>query len=118
VWQSYRMPSPGPLVVLRHGESEWNASGLFTGWVDVGLSASGEAEAVHAGRLLVQAGLLPDVVHTSVLRRAIRTAELALEAAERSWIPVRRSMPPPILPPSGISGTRTSRPTPCLPPSA
>jgi 2,3-bisphosphoglycerate-dependent phosphoglycerate mutase len=77
--------------VLRHGESEWNASGLFTGWVDVGLSEAGDAEAVRAGEQLVQAGLLPDVVHTSVLRRAIRTAELALEAAERSWIPVQRS---------------------------
>jgi 2,3-bisphosphoglycerate-dependent phosphoglycerate mutase len=91
VSQSSPRRSPGPLVLLRHGESEWNASGLFTGWVDVGLSPVGEAEAVRAGELFVQAGLLPDVVHTSVLRRAIRTAELALEAAERSWIPVRRS---------------------------
>jgi 2,3-bisphosphoglycerate-dependent phosphoglycerate mutase len=81
----------GTLVLLRHGESEWNAKNLFTGWVDVGLSAKGEAEARHGGELLREAGLRPDVVHTSVLRRAIRTAEIALEAAERSWIPVHRS---------------------------
>ena len=89
--RSSRRRSPGALVLLRHGESEWNAGGLFTGWVDVGLSEAGEAEGVRSGELLVQAGLLPDVVHTSVLRRAIRTAELALEVAERSWVPVRRS---------------------------
>jgi 2,3-bisphosphoglycerate-dependent phosphoglycerate mutase len=83
--------STGTLVLLRHGESEWNAKGLFTGWVDVGLSAKGESEARHGGELLREAGLLPDILHTSVLRRAIRTAEIALEAAERSWIPVRRS---------------------------
>ena len=79
------------LVLLRHGESDWNAQGLFTGWVDVGLSARGEAEAVHAGELLRDRGLLPDVVHTSVLKRAIRTADLALEACDRQWIAVRRS---------------------------
>ena len=89
--QSSLPSNPGALVVLRHGESAWNASGLFTGWVDVDLSAAGEAEAVRAGELLVQSGLLPDVVHTSVLRRAIRTTDLALAAAGRSWIPVRRS---------------------------
>jgi 2,3-bisphosphoglycerate-dependent phosphoglycerate mutase len=83
--------SPGTLVLLRHGESDWNAKNLFTGWVDVGLSAKGEAEARHGGELLRGAGLLPDVVHTSVQRRAIRTAEISLEAADRSWIPVRRS---------------------------
>ena len=91
VLQSSLPSNPGALVVLRHGESAWNASGLFTGWVDVDLSAAGEAEAVRAGELLVQSGLLPDVVHTSVLRRAIRTTDLALAAAGRSWIPVRRS---------------------------
>ena len=64
------------LVLLRHGESEWNAKNLFTGWVDVGLSERGMAEAAHAGELLRDAGLRPDVVHTSLLRRAIRTAEL------------------------------------------
>src|SRR5437764_8097051 len=80
----------GTLVLLRHGESEWNAKNLFTGWVDVDLSAQGEAEARRGGELLRVRGLLPDVVHTSVLRRAIRTAELALHAADRQWIPVRR----------------------------
>jgi 2,3-bisphosphoglycerate-dependent phosphoglycerate mutase len=79
------------LLLLRHGESEWNAVDLFTGWVDVGLSARGEAEAVRAGGLLRERGLLPVVVHTSVLKRAIRTAELTLAACDRQWIPVRRS---------------------------
>jgi len=79
------------LVLLRHGESEWNARDLFTGWVDVGLTPKGEAEAIHAGELLRRRGLLPDVVHTSVLKRAIRTAELTLNACDREWIPVRRS---------------------------
>ena len=79
------------LVLLRHGESVWNAKNLFTGWVDVDLSEKGRAEAVRGGELLVGAGLLPDVVHTSVLRRAITTANLALDAADRHWIPVRRS---------------------------
>ncbi len=79
------------LVLLRHGESEWNAKNLFTGWVDVPLSAKGQAEAVHGGELIKQAGVLPDVVHTSLLRRAITTAGLALDAADRHWIPVRRS---------------------------
>jgi 2,3-bisphosphoglycerate-dependent phosphoglycerate mutase len=81
----------GTLVLLRHGESEWNAKNLFTGWVDVDLTAKGEAEARRGGELLREHGLLPDVVHTSVLRRAIRTSELALHAADRHWIPVRRS---------------------------
>ncbi|MBB2892788.1 phosphoglyceromutase [Flexivirga oryzae] len=79
------------LVLLRHGESEWNAKNLFTGWVDVPLSESGRAEAVHGGELLVEGGLLPDVVHTSLLRRAITTAAIALDTADRHWIPVRRS---------------------------
>jgi len=91
VTPSQRSSEPARLVVLRHGESVWNDKGLFTGWVDVGLSERGRAEAVHAGELLAASGLLPDVVHTSVLLRAMRTAELALEAAGRSWIPVRRS---------------------------
>ena len=81
----------GTLVLLRHGESEWNSKGLFTGWVDVGLSATGADEAANAGRLLRDAGLRPDVLHTSVLSRAIQTAHIALEAAERLWLPVRRS---------------------------
>ena len=83
--------SPGTLVLLRHGESEWNKANLFTGWVDVPLSETGRTEAARGGTLLVDNGLLPDVVHTSVLRRAITTAELALGEAGRSWIPVRRS---------------------------
>ncbi|GAB3490825.1 phosphoglyceromutase [Flexivirga sp.] len=79
------------LVLLRHGESEWNAKNLFTGWVDVPLSDKGRAEAVHGGQLIADGGVLPDVVHTSLLRRAISTAALALDTADRHWIPVRRS---------------------------
>ncbi|NAZ81422.1 phosphoglyceromutase [Kineococcus sp. R8] len=79
------------LVLLRHGESEWNALNLFTGWVDVPLSEKGRAEAARGGTLLAEAGVLPDVVHTSLLRRAITTAHLALDAADRHWIDVRRS---------------------------
>ena len=79
------------LVLLRHGESAWNAKNLFTGWVDVDLTAQGEEEAIRGGKLLAERGLLPDLVHTSVLRRAIRTAQLGLDAADRHWIPVRRS---------------------------
>jgi 2,3-bisphosphoglycerate-dependent phosphoglycerate mutase len=79
------------LVLLRHGESEWNAKNLFTGWVDVGLTGKGEAEARRGGELLAEHDLLPDVVHTSVMRRAIRTAEIALDTADRMWLPVRRS---------------------------
>jgi 2,3-bisphosphoglycerate-dependent phosphoglycerate mutase len=82
---------PHRLILLRHGESEWNARDLFTGWVDVGLTPKGEAEALRAGELLRDRGLLPDVVHTSVLKRAIRTAELTLDACDRQWLPVRRS---------------------------
>jgi len=79
------------LVLLRHGESEWNAKNLFTGWVDVALTDKGREEGARAGRLMAEAGVLPDVLHTSLLRRAITTAQLALDAAERHWIPVRRS---------------------------
>jgi 2,3-bisphosphoglycerate-dependent phosphoglycerate mutase len=79
------------LILLRHGESDWNAKNLFTGWVDVPLTDKGRAEAIAGGEQLVEAGLLPDVVHTSLLRRAITTAHLSLDAAERHWIPVRRS---------------------------
>jgi len=79
------------LVLLRHGESEWNAKDLFTGWIDVGLSERGMTQAVAAGQALADGALLPDVVHTSVQRRAILTADLALQACARSWIPVRRS---------------------------
>ncbi|MBO0687978.1 MAG: phosphoglyceromutase [Candidatus Dormibacteraeota bacterium] len=79
------------LVLLRHGESEWNALDLFTGWIDVGLSDRGEAEARQAATLLQERDLRPDVLHTSLLRRAIRTAEITLDAMDRDWIPVRRS---------------------------
>ncbi len=86
-----RLRDPGTLVLLRHGESEWNASNQFTGWVDVGLTDRGRAEAVRSGQLLVEHDLLPDVLYVSLLRRAISTANIALEAADRPWIPVRRS---------------------------
>ncbi len=79
------------LVLLRHGESDWNAKNLFTGWVDVPLTEKGQGEAKRGGEQLVEAGILPDVVHTSLLRRAITTAGLALDAADRHWIPVKRS---------------------------
>jgi 2,3-bisphosphoglycerate-dependent phosphoglycerate mutase len=79
------------LILLRHGESEWNALNLFTGWVDVRLSSKGEAEAARGGKMLAERGLLPDVVHTSLLRRAIHTSQLALDSCDRHWIPVKRS---------------------------
>jgi 2,3-bisphosphoglycerate-dependent phosphoglycerate mutase len=78
------------LVLLRHGESVWNLENLFTGWYDVDLNAKGEEQAVAGGRLMAERGVLPNVVHTSVLVRAIRTADLALAEMGRSWIPVRR----------------------------
>jgi 2,3-bisphosphoglycerate-dependent phosphoglycerate mutase len=79
------------LILLRHGESEWNARNLFTGWVDVDLTEKGVAEGAKAGQLLADAGILPNVAHTSVLRRAIRTTNLTLDTCDRHWIPVRRS---------------------------
>jgi 2,3-bisphosphoglycerate-dependent phosphoglycerate mutase len=82
--------SVGTLILLRHGESVWNAENLFTGWVDVALSDKGVTEARRGGELLRDTGLLPDIVHTSVLRRAISTANIALDVADRHWIPVRR----------------------------
>ena len=85
------MTETGRLVLLRHGESEWNSKNLFTGWVDVGLTDKGFAEAVRAGDLLAEHDLLPDVVHTSLLKRAIVTAGNALLACDRQWIPVRRN---------------------------
>ncbi|MEU4687295.1 phosphoglyceromutase [Actinoplanes sp. NPDC023714] len=81
----------GTLVLLRHGNSEWNAKNLFTGWVDVDLDAKGEDEARRGGELLKEQNVLPDVVHTSLLRRAIRTSEIALHLTDRHWIPVKRS---------------------------
>ena len=79
------------LVLLRHGQSTWNLENLFTGWHDVPLSPHGVEEAVEAGRLMKEAGLSPGVVHTSVLVRAIETADLALGEMGLTWIPVRRS---------------------------
>jgi 2,3-bisphosphoglycerate-dependent phosphoglycerate mutase len=84
-------PAPYRLVVLRHGQSERNAAGVFTGWGNARLTAQGEREAARAGSLLAEHGLLPGFVHTSLLRRTIHTADLALAAADRDWIPVRRS---------------------------
>ncbi len=78
------------LILLRHGQSEWNEKNLFTGWVDVALTAKGREEAARGGHLLTEAGILPDIVYTSRQKRAIITANLALEAADRSWIDVKR----------------------------
>ena len=79
------------LILLRHGESEWNAKNLFTGWVDVRLSEKGQIEARRGGELLKERGLLPNVLHTSLLRRAINTSQIALDECDRAWIPVHRS---------------------------
>jgi 2,3-bisphosphoglycerate-dependent phosphoglycerate mutase len=79
------------LILLRHGESEWNAKNLFTGWVDVALSDKGRAEAARGGQLLKEANLLPDVLHTSLLTRAINTADIALASAGVVGIPIKRS---------------------------
>ena len=86
-----RSATLGQLILLRHGESEWNAKNLFTGWVDVRLSATGEQEAKRGGQLLKEHNLLPDVLHTSLLRRAIHTAQIALDECDRHWIPVNRT---------------------------
>ncbi|WP_295625215.1 phosphoglyceromutase [uncultured Corynebacterium sp.] len=82
--------STGKLILVRHGQSEWNASNQFTGWYDVALTDKGRAEAVRAGELLVEAGLKPTILYTSLLRRAINTAHMALDTADRAWIPVIR----------------------------
>lgn len=79
------------LAIVRHGESAWNALNLFTGWVDINLSEKGAAEARHAGKLMKQAGLFFDVGHTSVLSRAVTTANLALEESGQVWLPVNRT---------------------------
>ena len=83
--------APYTLVLLRHGESEWNAKNLFTGWVDVDLNDKGRGEAQRGGELLKESGILPDIVHTSLLRRAINTSHIALNACDRHWIPVVRN---------------------------
>lgn len=85
------MTAPYTLILLRHGQSEWNKSNQFTGWVDVRLTDQGKDEARRGGELLAEKGLLPGIVHTSVLSRAIQTADIALDAADRLWIPVTRS---------------------------
>ncbi len=84
------MADTATLILLRHGESEWNALNLFTGWVDVDLTDKGMAEAVRAGELIKAQDRLPDVLYTSLLRRAITTANVALDKAGRHWIPVHR----------------------------
>ena len=81
----------GHLVILRHGESEWNKENRFTGWVDVGLSEKGRAEAAEAGRVLKDSGLEFDFTYTSVLTRALQTHWLALEQMHRLWLPVSRT---------------------------
>ncbi len=80
----------GKLVLLRHGQSEWNLQNLFTGWKDVDLTAQGREEARNAGRELRAAGLMFDVAHTSVLKRAIRTLWITLDEMDLMWIPVHR----------------------------
>jgi 2,3-bisphosphoglycerate-dependent phosphoglycerate mutase len=85
------MGDTATLVLLRHGESDWNALNRFTGWIDVGLTERGRAEAVRSGELMTEHELAPDVLYTSLLRRAITTAHLTLDTADRLWIPVRRS---------------------------
>ena len=87
-----RRAGPGyRLVLLRHGESEWNTRNRFTGWVNVSLTPDGEDQATRAGEMLAAADVRPDVVHTSLQRRAIRSADLALAACDQEWIAVRRS---------------------------
>ncbi|EME78136.1 uncharacterized protein MYCFIDRAFT_212644 [Pseudocercospora fijiensis CIRAD86] len=85
------MPAPYKLIILRHGRSTWNEKNLFTGWVDVPLNEQGTTEAIQAGNLLKESDWLPDLLYTSLLRRAIVTANLALDEADRLWIPVKRS---------------------------
>ena len=84
------MPDTATLILLRHGESQWNALNLFTGWVDVDLTEKGRSEALRAGELIAAQDRQPDVLYTSLLRRAITTANLALDKADRHWIPVHR----------------------------
>jgi 2,3-bisphosphoglycerate-dependent phosphoglycerate mutase len=85
------MTTQHTLILLRHGNSTWNQKNLFTGWVDVDLSDLGRQEAKRAGELLAESGLEPDLLYTSLLKRAINTANIALDTADRSWIDVKRS---------------------------
>jgi 2,3-bisphosphoglycerate-dependent phosphoglycerate mutase len=85
------MAEPRTLILVRHGNSEWNQKNLFTGWVDVPLSELGVSEARRAGELLAESGLAPDILYTSLLKRAINTANIALDVADRGWIEVKRS---------------------------
>ena len=79
------------LVFARHGQSEWNKANLFTGWADVDLSEKGIQQAIDAGKLIKEAGIEFDQAYTSVLKRAIKTTDLALEACDQLWIPVEKS---------------------------
>ena len=79
------------LVFARHGESEWNKANLFTGWADVDLSEKGTQQAIDAGKLIKEAGIEFDKAYTSVLKRAIKTTNLALEASDQLWVPVEKS---------------------------
>ena len=79
------------LILIRHGQSTWNLEGLFTGWIDIDLTEQGEKEAIRAGQLLKEAGIHPEVCYTSVLKRAIRTAELTLNEMDLGWIPVHKN---------------------------
>jgi 2,3-bisphosphoglycerate-dependent phosphoglycerate mutase len=79
------------LILLRHGQSEWNLENRFTGWTDVGLTPGGRTEAQAAGACLKQEGLEPDVAYTSVLKRAIHTLWIVLDELDRAWIPVHRT---------------------------
>ena len=85
------MTRPNELVLVRHGESTWNLENRFSGWTDVPLTAGGEEEAVSAGLLMAEEGLSFDIVHTSLLRRAINTANIALDRMDLHWLPVSRS---------------------------
>ena len=85
------LDSDATLILLRHGESDWNEKNLFTGWVDVDLTEKGRAEAARAGELIKDLDRRPDVLYTSLLRRAITTANIALDKADRHWIPVHRN---------------------------
>lgn len=79
------------LVFARHGQSEWNKANLFTGWADVDLTEEGTQQAIDAGKLIKEAGIEFDLAFTSVLKRAIKTTNLALESSDQLWVPVEKS---------------------------